>query len=218
VSYGVLEKEGAGLITVLRQGGSGSAVNVKYATQDDTAKKDIDYSATGGTLSFGPKDIGRVFTVRVKDNTKASGNKKLKLVLKDPTGGAQLGVQREALLMIIDDELAKAGTGTLQFGEKKYAVSEDQKEAVISVVRVGGLRGTISVGYATADDSAKAGSDYLSVSGRLTFLPNETGKTFTVPIIHDGTNEQLETIFLRLSSPSRGTRISGPPEVKLQIK
>ncbi len=61
---------------------------------------------------------------------------------------------------------------------------------------------TVSVNYATADGTATAGSDYVSVSGMLTFAPGETSKTVTVLVNGDVLQEGPETFFVNLSSPS----------------
>lgn len=71
---------------------------------------------------------------------------------------------------------------------------------------------TVTVNYATADGTAKAGSDYIATSGSLTFAPGETSKTVKVKFIADNIPEPTETFFLDLSSSvgaslakSRGT-------------
>jgi hypothetical protein len=58
----------------------------------------------------------------------------------------------------------------------------------------------VEVNYATADDSAVAGADYLATSGKLIFNASETSKSFTVTIINDANSEGNETITLTLSS------------------
>jgi probable HAF family extracellular repeat protein len=63
----------------------------------------------------------------------------------------------------------------------------------------------VSVTYATADDTAAAGSDYQATGGTLTFAPGETSKTISVPIIGDGLVESTEAFFLNLSGASSGT-------------
>jgi len=61
---------------------------------------------------------------------------------------------------------------------------------------------SVSVGYATADGSAKAGTDYASASGTVTFAPGETSKTIEVAVNGDTTVEEDETLSLALSSPA----------------
>ncbi len=64
---------------------------------------------------------------------------------------------------------------------------------------------TITVNYATADGSATAPSDYVSVSGTVTFNPGETTKTIVVQIAGDFVNEPNETYSVNLSNPTNAT-------------
>jgi len=63
----------------------------------------------------------------------------------------------------------------------------------------------ITVNYATADDTATAGSDYIAQSGSLTFLPGELAHTITVPVIGDRVIEPNEIFTVTLSAPSGAT-------------
>ena len=62
-----------------------------------------------------------------------------------------------------------------------------------------------SVGYATSDGTASAGSDYTAVSSSLSFEPGETSKTISVEIAGDTAIEANETFFVDLASPSNGS-------------
>ena len=66
--------------------------------------------------------------------------------------------------------------------------------------------GTVTVGYATSDGTAVAGSDYTSASGTLTFDPGETAGTVSVTVLDDSVDDGGETLTLTLSNPS-GARI-----------
>jgi Calx-beta domain/RTX calcium-binding nonapeptide repeat (4 copies) len=63
----------------------------------------------------------------------------------------------------------------------------------------------VTVGFATADGTATAGSDYLSASGTLTFNPGETSKTVDVTINGDTTVEPDEDFVVSLSSAVNAT-------------
>src|SRR6185503_8290208 len=76
--------------------------------------------------------------------------------------------------------------GSLQFNTASYNMLEEVGNAIITVVRVGGSKGTLSVDYSSADGTATAGSDYTAVSGTLVFANGETSKTFSIPIVNDG--------------------------------
>ena len=60
--------------------------------------------------------------------------------------------------------------------------------------------GTITVGYGTADGTAKAGTDYKAVSGTLTFKPGTTSQTISVPINPDTTAKPNETFQVNLAN------------------
>jgi hypothetical protein len=63
----------------------------------------------------------------------------------------------------------------------------------------------VTVGYATADGTAAAPSDYGSASGTLTFTPGEKVKTIQIGVVADLAIEQTETFTVRLSSPVNAT-------------
>ena len=112
----------------------------------------------------------------------------------------QVGV--EALIQ------ASSPAGTLQFSSPTYSQAEGDSgtsAATITATRIGGSGGAVSVGYATADGTATAGSDYVAASGTLNWADGDTAsKTFTVTINGDTILEGNETINLALSNPTGG--------------
>jgi sugar lactone lactonase YvrE len=66
----------------------------------------------------------------------------------------------------------------------------------------------LTVNWATADDSATVGSDYLGASGQVTFGVGEAAKTVPVTVIGDNTGEANET-FRLLVTPAGGMTILG---------
>jgi Calx-beta domain/NHL repeat len=58
---------------------------------------------------------------------------------------------------------------------------------------------TVTVNYATANNTAIAPSDYISASGVITFNPGITSQTITVKVNGDTTSEASETFNLTLS-------------------
>ena len=67
--------------------------------------------------------------------------------------------------------------------------------------------GPVTVTYATADRTARAGEDYTRTSGKLSFAPGETERTVRVPVLDDVVDEGEETLVLRLTQAS-GARIA----------
>ena len=67
--------------------------------------------------------------------------------------------------------------------------------------------GPVSVDYATADGTAKAGEDYTAASSTLTFAAGETAKTVSVAVLNDAHDDGGETMKLTLSNATGGARI-----------
>src|SRR6185503_11310676 len=59
---------------------------------------------------------------------------------------------------------------------------------------------TVTVGYATANGTATAGTDYVAKSGSLNFNATNTARTVTVVVNGDATPEATETFFVNLTS------------------
>jgi PKD repeat protein len=68
--------------------------------------------------------------------------------------------------------------------------------------------GTVSVGFATTDGTAQAGSDYVAASGTVSFAAGETTKTATVSVVGDTSVETDEVFSVLLSGPSAGLSIA----------
>lgn len=60
---------------------------------------------------------------------------------------------------------------------------------------------TVTIGWATADGTATAPSDYTAASGTLTFSPGALTRTITFTTIGDTVVELNETLFVNLTNP-----------------
>ncbi len=109
------------------------------------------------------------------------------------------------------------GPGTVEFSNATYNGNEGNS-VVITVKRVGGQDGAISVNYATSNGTATSGLDYTATSGTLNWANGDlAAKTFTVSLASDLVVDAAEVINLTLSSPV-GTTISGTNPATLIIK
>lgn len=139
----------------------------------------------------------------------------VKLTLSNPTGGATLGTTSSAVLKIMDDEVPQPGA--VQFNNATYSVAENAGTAMITVERIGGSDGSITVNYATGDDSAAAGIDYDAASGTLTFGNGETIKTFTVTITNNELLDGTRILDLQLSNPTGDATLGSRKTATLAI-
>ena len=108
--------------------------------------------------------------------------------------------------------------GVLQFSAQSYRTSEGARTATIRVTRTGGSDGAVSVHYTTGGGTAKAGSDYTSASGTLSWAAGEANsKTFAISIINDTAIEKMETVGITLSTPTGGAIVGSQSRATLSI-
>jgi ribosomal protein L35AE/L33A len=214
-TYNVNENAGTVTITVNRVNGSTGAISVNYATANGTATAGSDYTSASGTLNFADAETSKTFTVTITDDAVFEGNETFTVTLSNPTGGSTLGSPTTGTVTIVDNESAQPGQ--FQFSSATYSVSENGGSIVITVQRVSGSDGAVSVNYATSNGTATAGSDYASASGTLNFANGETSKTFTVNITDDSVFEGDETVNLTLTSPTGGATLGSPSTAVLTI-
>ncbi len=217
LGYAVPEKDGKATLTVTRTGSTSAAVNVEYATADGSAKSGSQYSQTSGTISFGSGESSKTITVTITDNSSIDGNKSFTVILKNPTGGSNLGYPTTATVTIIDDEAVSSGSGVIQFSTDAYIGNESDGSATITVMRTGTTTGSASVSYATSDGTAIAGADYASTSGTLTFAAGESTKFFIIPLTKDSSPEDEERVNLLLSNVS-GAQLGSQTTATLKIR
>ncbi|CCI03457.1 Calx-beta domain-containing protein [Microcystis aeruginosa] len=94
------------------------------------------------------------------------------------------------------------GTSTISVSDT--TINESQNQATVTVKLTGISHQAFTVDYSTNNGTAKAGQDYTSVSGTLTFNAGESQKTITIPINNDTNYEGNETFTLNLSNPIGG--------------
>lgn len=100
--------------------------------------------------------------------------------------------------------------GVLTFSSPTYAVTEGTATVTISVTRTQQTAGAVSIQYATANGSAKSGTDYTSTNGTLNWAAADGAtKTFTVPILNNTVYEGTEAFSVALSNPTGGAVIGG---------
>jgi YD repeat-containing protein len=98
--------------------------------------------------------------------------------------------------------------GTLSISPATYTVTEGAVSVSVSVARSGGSSGAVSVRYATADGTAVGGTDFMPVSGQLSWASGDVAtKSFSVPILNDAVSESTEQFTVNLSSVTGGAAL-----------
>lgn len=198
--------------------------DLSLSPEDDTAQVGSEYCvvATGTDANqdgVGLAGVAVEFTV--SGSNPSSGT-----VLTDASGNASFcwtgSSEGDDTITATFGEVAGTATvewanSILQFEVSGISVDEDAGSARISVVRINGSDGAVSVQYATSNGSAGAGSDYTGRSGTLSWADgDDAAKTISVPLLDDLSVEGDETFRITLSSPVDAA-LGSPTEVTVTI-
>jgi predicted extracellular nuclease len=197
--------------TVTRSGGSDGAVTVDWSTNASGAAgfadaTDFDPSQVfSGTLTFANGVTTQTITLEVVGDHVVEGDETFTINLANATGGAGI-TDASGTGTITNDDNA----GSLSIGDVSLAEGDSGTTAfTFTVTRSGGSSGTVTVDYATVDNTATAGSDYAATSGTLTFLDGEISKTITVLVNGDTVFEPNENFNVNLTNATGGATITG---------
>lgn len=217
-SYSIAENGASVTAVVTRAGGSDGMVSVDYATVDGTASASTDYTPAIGTLTFADGDAAsKTITLVILDDAIYEGDEVFVINLNNVTGGATLGPQFSSNITILEDDPTPPA-GSLQFSFAVYNIDENTASLAVTVTRVGGDFGTVTVDYGTADDTANAALDYTAASGTLTFGDGDaTSKTFAIPVLDDDLYEGDETLIVSLSNVTGGASLGTQQQATVTI-
>ncbi len=210
-SYEAVEGTGKMPITVVRQGALTTAASVTISTSDGSATGNVDYTPINMTLNFAPGEASKVIEIPVINDTLMESKESFYVNMSNAIG-AQQGSWSWSSYIVDDD--ASATPGKFELSSPTYSFSEAGGTLNVTVNRVGGNSGTVTVQYQTSDGAsgfsgvtAYAGGDYTSKSGTLTFAPGETSKTISIPITNDTSVEANEVFTVSLKNPAGGATL-----------
>lgn len=104
--------------------------------------------------------------------------------------------------MAFDNFAVSALPGELQFPTNSMLANEDEPSLTVTVERVEGSYGEVSIDYSTVGGTASGGVDYVIQTGVLVFADGEVEKSIILGIIDDGSLEDTETFRVVLSNPA----------------
>jgi hypothetical protein len=176
-------------IQVQRVGGSSGTLTATVSTLPGTALAGSDYTATTATVNFANGDAAtkNVLVPIISDAVNETAET-FTVALSGPTGST--GSPNTATVTIVDDDplpLLSIDDIVVLEGDSGVSLSGISSQ-------------TITVGYATADGSAVAPSDYTTTSGTLIFPAGTTSQTIAVVVNGDAVIEADETFLVNLSA------------------
>jgi hypothetical protein len=193
-------------------------VTVDFATADRGATSPADYVARSGRLRFLPGERQKQLTVQVIGDRDAEVNETFEVRLSSPVGGV-LGPDNVATGTIENDDTPAVSISDVSQSEMGCAQPPPSlpglpppppvcAPGIPSVfnfnVQLSGPASVdgLSVAFSTANGSARAGTDFVGQSGRVTFNRGERQKQVSITVNDDSLAEPNETFFVNLSSPA----------------
>ncbi|HEX3148910.1 MAG TPA: Calx-beta domain-containing protein [Gemmataceae bacterium] len=202
VQFGDAARPALATFTVTLSAPSGRTVCVNYATADGTATAGLDYLATSGTLKFLPGQTSKTVSVQVLADDITESPESFYLRLSNPRYATLADAEGLGTIRDVTDPPPP----TIHAGDKQITEGNSGTATMVFKVCLSTLSTQpVTVHFTTADVTALAGSDYVSVSGTLTFAPGVMTQTITVPIVGDLIAENLETFQIVLSNPTNAT-------------
>lgn len=131
-----------------------------------------------------------------------------------------IALQSNGKIVVAGEKEVVAGGGDVNWAAARYdaqtyslsidnvTVTEGDSgsaNATFTVTLSGAAGQSVTVDYATANDTAASSADYTSTSGTLTFAAGDTSKTISVPVLGETADEDNETFTVTLSNASNAT-------------
>ena len=186
------QSSAAGYVQI--QGSLNSTPNTAFSVQFFSSDGDPSGNGEGERFLgaadvFTGSDCSANFSVQVPQS---SGAGSVTATATDPAGNTSE----------FSNHITVVDPGSLGLNAHAYSLNEQAGSATITVNRINGTDGVVTVDYSTFDGSARAGQDYAPTSGTLTFAAGETSKTLTVPIFDDALVEGAEDLVITLGNPT----------------
>ncbi len=198
---------------------TGEPINLNYYTRSDTAVENADFIGVVGTLTIpGGQTQGAIQVALIPDGTYEDDE--LFDVNIDALHNVGIRISSAKITILNDDASPPIENNCSNaFPDYCRVIQEPlpgSPAAVTVTLSVTGVREKdIYLNFATANETATAGEDYVATSGVLHFPPEATSADITIPILGDSIGEATETFLLQFSV---GDDISlAEPELRFAI-
>ena len=174
-------------------------VTVDFQTDEKgSAAEGVDFAGRSGTVTFRPGETQQRISITHYDDSADESDENYSISLRDPTNAilSGEGPVLRATGIILDDENGTNDLALFVSDPELYETDSGQVDAIFDVTLSSPLQSDITLNYATRDGTARAGQDYVAVTGTLTFLAGQTVAAVKVPVIGDIEIESAEDFVL----------------------
>ena len=204
-----VDEDGSGTFTVALATQPTATVTVAVASGDVAAAT---VSPAGLTFTASDWDTAQAVTVAGVDDAD-SADETVTVTLDADSGDTAYGALDDVTVDVAvadddDDVGLPILSGITVWGEERL---ESEVWAIFLVKLHTAMSAEMTLEYATADGTARAGEDYVATSGTLTIRAGATSASVLVNLVEDSIAEDDETVVLRVKVPSDETQqaISG---------
>jgi large repetitive protein len=183
-------------------------ITVNYTTSNGTGANGAiapnDYTLVTGTLTFATGETTKGIPVPILNDAFAEFDETFVVTLSNPSNAVfSPGVNTiSGIGTILNDDGA---IPQLSINDVSIAEGNSGTTTATFTVSLNASAGQpVTVNYATADNTAIAGIDYVSKTGTLTFSPGQTSLPITIDLIGDTAVEPNELFFVNLSGAVNG--------------
>ena len=179
-------------------------IHVDFETEDGTATFLEDYEPTSGTLIFpsGATTLDEIIEVVINPDTKYELDEDFFMNLGNVANAAI--VRDQGTVMILNDDPPPTLTiGDVHFDEDDGSCpSPPTSTTALFPITIDPIQpGEASIDFATSDETATAGSDYIAASGTVSIPGGYSEGWIAVDVLCDSVSENDETFRVNLANP-----------------
>ncbi|KPA18747.1 Na-Ca exchanger/integrin-beta4 domain protein, partial [Candidatus Magnetomorum sp. HK-1] len=210
-SASVTEASGSLVLTATLSGTSGQNVSFAYTVSPGTATSDVDYTLNSGILIIAAGSQSVTLSMIIVDDSVYENSETLTVQMSSYTN-TTAGATTSVNLTITDNETAP----TITWSPVSSSVSESGGSVQITATLSASSGMSSSIAY-TVGGTATSGSDYTLADGTLTISAGQTTGTVTITVGNDATDEDSETVLVRMVNYTNTTSESTANEYTLTI-
>ena len=194
-----------GSFTLTRAGGASGTVSVDYVITLPGGVGGADGSDVSGpltgTVTFLEGETTASIPFTVNGDVTNEPNETFTVALSNAQGGATIS-DGNAIATITNDDAPPV----ISIGDASRVEGDNGVVYLVFTVSLSKPSiDPVTVDFETSDGTALEDSDYLGLSGQVSFAPGDTSETISVPVIGDDVFETNETLTVTLSNPSGAT-------------
>jgi hypothetical protein len=180
---------------------TGPPVTVSYATHSGTARQDVDFTQTAGSVTIPANATSAKIEVPITVDFLDEQDEIFTVRLAQPVGATIADAQ--ATVTIVDNDRPSVANVVGASGNEGNAGTTLLYPTIL-LSKDSAL--PITVTYQSVDGTATvANGDYTAVSGTVTFQPGETSKAIPIPVRGDLVAEPNEQLQLQITQATNAT-------------